>query len=413
MATLGGEPTSEIELDESGSGPWFGRVRLQSTSATIGSRVVIVVDGQTWRGTVVGGQMWANGVELHVVAGAGQLDRPLRTPIHRSDDAGVKLSYVLGALAGATGETIQLRGTDRSLGNYWTILGTESAAEALDRIGTPWKVDRDGVVRVGTLPAVPRITAQYKVERADPSFDRLIAAPIDPETLNSFQLGSSFEADELERPIVAHDLRIVETGGALRIWVNYGPYDNVRSAMARAGWNASILRSAYPYHVVSEDGVDPSVALVTAQSLYPQISLPDMVRIPKLTGSAGVHSILAPNHEVLIGFEAGDPSRPFVVGYKSNEPQKVVVRASSSIELGTNPTRGIARFEDEVNGGWLQFTTSIALGPTTFLVQHFFPNGTPTGPPLTITLGSGPTPIVSILPISGRIDTASTKGLCE
>ena len=100
---------------------------------------------------------------------------------------------------------------------------------------------------------------------------------------------------------------------------------------------------------------------------------------------------------VLLGFEGGDPARPYAALWELGDVTRW------TLDGGTNRA---AREGHAVHGGSIQIVTSSTLGPTAFTVQYLSAAGVPQGAAQTITLGVDAT-VALALP-AGRISEGSS-----
>jgi len=106
----------------------------------------------------------------------------------------------------------------------------------------------------------------------------------------------------------------------------------------------------------------------------------------------GLSVEVAAGARVLLGFEAGDPARPYASLWELGDATVVRVNGGNA---------RAAREGHTTHGGSIQIVTSSTLGPTAFTIQHISAAGVPQGSPQTITLGADAT---VALPLSaGRI----------
>lgn len=151
----------------------------------------------------------------------------------------------------------------------------------------------------------------------------------------------------------------------------------LEAAMSRMRWFGFYL-----YEVVREDRVaggapDPDVLVLddgiatTLKRVSDNAGLPDMVRVQKFYGMHGIQAVSAAKQQVLVGFQGGDPAKPFVAHYLPNgRPESVLLTANETIQIGTidanNPDlrvkvgstdhKAVARLNDSVYCGNLQIT---------------------------------------------------------
>ncbi len=98
---------------------------------------------------------------------------------------------------------------------------------------------------------------------------------------------------------------------------------------------AAVMRRArfhglYPYEVSSDDGTR-----ATLRRIGDVAGLPDeLTTTEKRYGSHGLICQSIAGQQVLVGFEGGDPARPFVAHYIPADPKSITVDAVDTIQIG-------------------------------------------------------------------------------
>lgn len=209
--------------------------------------------------------------------------------------------------------------------------------------------------------------------------------------------------------------------------------DDYASLILQAAMSAARFYGFYLYEVVREDRVtggapDPDVLVLddgiatTLKRVGDIAGLPDMVRVQKFYGMHGIQCVSAAKQQVLVGFEGGDPAKPFVAHYlPSGRPESVLMTANENIQIGTidasNPDlrvkvgssnhKAVARLNDSVYCGRLQITP----GANAFTILWIDTDGVPHTLGVAAASGLVFTPDVTTagrVDLSGKINGAST-----
>jgi len=161
----------------------------------------------------------------------------------------------------------------------------------------------------------------------------------------------------------------------------------------------------WPARVVSQTGA--TLEVVLQPDLQPEKrTMPQLTGVPLRGLGPGISVTVAAGARVLVGFEGADPRKPYAL------PFDTTVGNVSQVKLGANATKGVARLNDTTANGSL--VLSAALNVLT--VTYTPPGGTPQV--TTVSLASS-SPILITVPVggtstlSGKIDAASAKVLCE
>lgn len=122
-------------------------------------------------------------------------------------------------------------------------------------------------------------------------------------------------------------------------------------------------QALYPCTVVVQDALERLELLADDE----RVRGAGIVAVPIRHGLPGVTVKVAPGARVLLGFEAGDPTRPYAALWDPSSLVEVKVTASALarveapvVELATTPRLAVARQTDPVQAG--PFAGSILLG---------------------------------------------------
>lgn len=160
-------------------------------------------------------------------------------------------------------------------------------------------------------------------------------------------------------------------------------FDDIERVVRRVIGPRLDLLALYPARVVSQ-GADGRLDLVPEDARIAPCS-----GVPLRYGAPGLSATVPAGGRVLLGYEHGDPGRPYAALW---EPGTVT---ALSVNGGTEKA---AREGHSVNAGSISIIASVALGPTTFQVQYTTAAGVPVGTPQTVVLGAAGT---VTLPLTG------------
>ena len=162
--------------------------------------------------------------------------------------------------------------------------------------------------------------------------------------------------------------------------------DSVRSIVEAILGPRLDLLTLYPARVVSQ-GADGRLDLVPEDARIAPCS-----GVPLRYGAPGLAATVPAGGRVLLGYEHGDPGRPYAALWESGAVTALSVNGGSE---------KAAREGHSVNAGSISIIASVALGPTSFQVQYTTAAGVPVGTPQTVVLGVAGT--VTLPMTGGRI----------
>ena len=245
-----------------------------------------------------------------LVAGAGGWANPIPAKSY-ANDAGVKLSTVLGDAASAVGETIDATTVNQltRLGPAWTR-PYDPASRVLELVApNAWYVSENGLTRLGsrppsTLTAKTATTSQIDLARG--------TCTIASDTIAGILPG--LVCNGLTAVDVEHE---ISAKGGLRskIWGAQGSGMSRRLAAYRAIQDQldpnRLFRGTYEYRIGTQDGNRLNIQPVRVST-----GVPSLNRVVVRPGVPGVKAQYALGARVLVTWVNADPSRPVVVGFE-------------------------------------------------------------------------------------------------
>lgn len=353
IASLAGARVTHARIHIPAWGCWFASVDVDGALDVTGAVDLKVAD-LTLRGCVVSGGPEKEKGRSHyrIVGGAGGWGRTIKAKSY-ANDAGVKLSTILGDAAKTVGETIQI-GTDRRVGPAFTR-PEGPASRVLEALSpSAWYVDEAGVTRLGrraasTLPAsVPRVSPLDKA-RASITLGSDSIAGILPGVV----------VDGLEAVDVMHE--ISPSGIRSYVWGKRAGLTGSRMIDAiRAVVDAldpdRQFRGVFEYRVVTQAGKRLNLQPVRVSS-----GMPDLQNVSAWPGIPGAEADVALGSRVLVGFIDNEPARPYVAAYEDAEGEGFVPTTLTFAQ----GVAGVARLGDTIT---LSAITATAGGDPVVLV---------------------------------------------
>ncbi len=290
--------SARITLPESGR--WFARVELSAEEIAEGSPVTLASYDEvlSLAGTVLRGKMVADRYLALLVGGAGQLDQIVPKLAYRS----VSAQIVAEGICSAVGEALAPSPALATILPSWSRTVTDARA-ALDSLslalGVPWRFDEQGRVLFGD-PLYLEADDENAVEiDRDDATGRLLLGVEAPRLLP----GTTIRG--VKARTVIHSVN--DSGCETEVF--FGDTERVRGAFKRLARSAAPrvdFFARYEAKVIRQSPVDDSLELVPDDERVAPISdVP--IRVP----APGFRVLVAPLSKVLLGWEGGDPQRPF------------------------------------------------------------------------------------------------------
>jgi hypothetical protein len=353
VGLLGGNVCTRMRLQLPAWGCWWlDADTAEAVELTAGARVTAELGGRTFQGTIVNGYA-RNGVAAYrVVGGAGGWGKTLPAKPYQND-AGVKLSTVLGDIAAAVGETLIGVPTTRLGAHYVRPAGL--ASRALNHhFARGWYVADDGTTVIGQRSAAVYVGEGARVD-VRPGANVI---ELDVEALDNLAPGVTIDGSE-----PATDVEFTLSGTHLRARVYAGSAGDSRRQAAWAKLIGAhvpdlLYRGAYEFRVVSQSG-----ERFNLQPVLSGTGLPDLELVP-VRGPAGYRATVQDGELVVVTFVNAQPDRPAIIGHDDPEApgftplelsaiaeNKATIDAAAIALGGTGATLGVARMTDPVVAG--------------------------------------------------------------
>jgi hypothetical protein len=322
-------------------GAWHADIRVDQATDITGRATISVFDGRlTLTGTVSVGGVWQDAVHLRVVGGGDGLRKTARPKHYNSITARIVLSDLLAAAGEQLAASADPTTLTRSLG-AWTTNGMpigRLVSALLDSAapGSSWRVLSDGTVWVGpeTWPDSGLVEADYQtIDEAPERMEALLGVEA-PLLLPGTTLGGRRVS------YVQHHVG----GAGVRTIVWFESETTTASSDRLKDAFEAVVRGVRP-------GVDyrsPVLARVVIQKgdtvdVKPDDErIPGMAAVPLLLGLPGTSVSLSAGGRVLVGWDGGDPKRPFAVGWdgetRANKVVLDVPELYAGGETGAAPT---------------------------------------------------------------------------
>jgi hypothetical protein len=387
VGLLGGNPCTRMRLQRPSWGCWWLDSELvEPAELTAGARVTAQIADLTLQGTIVNGYARNGTAGYRVVGGAGGWGRSLPEKSYQND-AGVKLSTVLGDVATAVGETLSGVPTARIAAHFARFAGsTRRPASWILNYFFPrgWYVGDDGTTVIGQ-----RSAAVYVGDGA-----RVLVQPatnvieLDVEQIDNLAPGVTIDGSD-----PATDVELLLSGSKLRARVYAGASGATSRRMA--AW-AKLLdahlpdykyRGSYEFRVVSQDGerfnLTPDLA---------SIGLDDLELVP-VRGPAGYRATVQEGELVMVTFVNAQADRPVIIAHDDPEAPGYV---PTQIDIGDQSSTDFLATKAAIDAVQAKLDALI-----TKYNAHVHPTGVgPSGPTTPSETPAGPQPSTDILKAS-------------
>ena len=311
-ATLGGHQVTDARLTIPAWGASYADVTTDG-EITLTGKVTFVIADLTLQGTILSGGPGTGRSFFRLVAGAAGWGKPLPKRAY-TNDAGVKLSTVLGDAASECGETLDTSTVDSAarLGPYWTR-PADLACRLLEQlVPNAWYIGEDGKTRLGARPASALTAQAARVTQLDLARGTVTLAS---ETIAGILPG--IVVDGLAAVDVEHSISAT-AGLRSTIWGKRGTGQSRRLAAFRALVDQMDpdrnFRGLWEYRVVTQEG-----ERLNLQAVRVSTGMPDLARVivrPGVPGAKAMHTL---GSRVLVGFADSNPAAPFVLAFEDAE----------------------------------------------------------------------------------------------
>ncbi len=305
-ATLAGHRVTSARVNVPAWGAWYADVSVDGEVSLTGAVVLVVADA-TFRGAVLSGGASKGRSDFRIVGGAAGWGKTIPARSY-ANDAGVKLSTVLGDAASLVGETIDLGArADERIGPAY-VRPEGPASRVLEELASSaWYIGEDGVTHLGRRAAgvLPAGVTHGVVDVARGTV-----------TLASEAIAAITPGLVVDGLAVVDVLHILDTKTGLRstVWGKHGG-----SSRRLEAWRTLSdqldpdrrFRGVTEYRVVAQTGERYDLQAVRVST-----GMPDLRRVPAWPGVAGVRADVVLGSRVLVGFADSDPARPVVLGFE-------------------------------------------------------------------------------------------------
>lgn len=355
VLTLNGNRATDVRCSIPAWGASYHDVSLDG-EITLTGAVTLVVADLTIKGTVLSGGPATGRSFYRVVSGAAGWGKQLPTKSY-ANDAGVKLSTVLGDAAAAVGETLDTTSFDTTtrVGPAYTR-PADVAGRLLQRLAPgAWYIGEDGKTRLGSRPATKLAASITPTTLVDLARRTVKLSSLD--TIASILPGvtvAGITAVDVEHTADAKDgLRSkvfgsLGTGGSRRLAAIQQIMDQLDPGRP--------FRGVFEYRIVLQVGERLSLQPVRVSTGMP--TLQQVYVRPGLPGCKATHQLGA---RVLVGFVDQDPARPAVLSFEDADGAGFLPQL---LELGGGG-KAVGRVGDSIKVPLVAVTAPSGGGPCT------------------------------------------------
>lgn len=289
-------------------GLWHAEVQLDGEH-TITGRATLKIADLTLSGAVLSGGPALGRSSYCIVAGAGGWGLPLPKKSY-INDAGVKISTVVGDAAREAGESVAPIVSSLRVGSSFERVKDEPASRVLQAVAPQaWYVDEAGITRLGARAAGALVGKVTRINPVDKARGKVVLAA---ESIATILPG--VVVDGLTAVDVLHE---VSADGGLRstVWGSQEP--SPLDSLALLGHQLDPDRQ---FRGVSEYRVDTlSGERLNLQPVRVSTGLPELKNVSIRPGVPGCSAVTALGARVLVAFIDGDRTRPFVCAFEDAE----------------------------------------------------------------------------------------------
>jgi len=352
--TINGYPIIKASIYEPRDGNWTADVQADTLEDIVAGDAVLLVIGDT----VFSGSVFRSGIESgrwmgRIQGGPGRLPETLPPKNY----ALVTLSAVLSEVLLLTGQSIASDSIDLTtyqVANWQRSAGAASHAiqDIADELGVPWRINRNGQLRLGQAAFLPLDSDQIEIT-ADPITGSVVYAPdSDPDIEPGVTIDGkpvSYVSTIVDSDRLRQEIYFDDSTSAIDGRIKGSLQAIIEAVVGRK----LAYHALWPATVAGQIG--GQLELIPDDEQMKGLGLGN-IRIRH--GEPGYTTEVPPGSRCLIGFEAGDPKRPYVAQWLANT-------SVTSITF-ENGTQDIARKNDTTNQGELTVSQPIPLGPVLF-----------------------------------------------
>lgn len=361
---VNGAPVVSAVIEAHREGAWTADLVIDTETAPSG--VVDVTDASgtvLLRGRVLRAEAPFGRAEVRLVGGVGALATVLPPRYYR----GAQVRTILADVARESGSTLaDDLGADvsRELA-AWVRVGGEDVVSTLRHLlrsalpaGWTWRTRYDGSLWLGADEWLDVIAPGVEIIAKRPARGEVEVSAVSVAELLAIEPGAAFEG--LDVASIRIDARPDRLRAVLRTTAQARTAgDVVTSGIQRLAREATVERALLALYPAIVRGQDPDTAQVDVEpqpdDAEAERTIPPLVAVPLVAPYPGAKVLFpaaavgARSVRVLIGFEGGDPARPYAVPWalSGTTPDRVEINAGSVIALGGD-AKGVAREGDSV-----------------------------------------------------------------
>lgn len=406
---VNGSAVVSATIEAHREGAWTADLVIDSADVPTG--VVDVTDASgtgLLRGRVLRAEAPYERAEVRLAGGSGRLGAILAPRYYR----GAQVRTILADVARESGSTLadDLGPEVSSELAAWVRVGGEDVVSTLRHLlrsalpkGWTWRTRYDGSLWLGADSWLDVIAPGVEVLSKRPARGEIEVSATTVAELLAIEPGSVFEG--LDVVSIRIDARPDRLRAVIRTQAQARTAGDVVTSgiqrLAREATCERALLALYPAIVRAQATGTGSVDVEPQPDVAEgDRTIPSLVAVPVVAPFPGARvlypaaAINARGVRVLIGFEGGDPARPYALPWalSGTTPDRVEINAATTIALGGD-ARGVARADDTVSCGTLAGTSPPGGGPITF----------------TFTPSSGAPSAGPTVTIAGKITSASAK----
>lgn len=327
IASLAGERVTSARSTIPGWGCWYAEASIDGEHALSGAVELVMAD-LTLKGTILSGGPQKGRSSFIIVGGKGKWGKTIPRKSY-ANDAGVKVSTVLGDAAREAGETLELSSTDRVGPAFVRAEGP--ASRVLEQIApATWYVGEDGITRLGKRPRKPFNGNAPRVSPVDLARRTVTLASEKIAALVPGAVVDGIEAVDVLHEIGPSGLRTTiygeqSFGGSRELAA-------LRKLLEQLDPNRK-FRGVTEYRVVTQEG-----ERLNLQPVRVSAGMPDLQRVSVRPGISGAKAKVMLGSRVIVGFVDADPSRPYVAQFEDADgngftPLLLEINASTFVKL--------------------------------------------------------------------------------
>lgn len=338
VATLNGHRVTSARATIPAWGRWYADASVDG-EVTLTGAVTLKIADLTLAGTVLSGGPSKGRSHYRIVAGAGGWGKTIPAASY-TNDAGTKLTKVLGDAAKLVGETIDTTSAASvRVGPGWTTQAGP-ASRLLEQLApAAWYVGEDGVTRIGRRQA----TVYSGKATLGPVDHARGTVTLAAESIASIVPG--VQVDGIEAIDVQHE--ISKDGLRSTIWGKTAASKSRRLDAFRGIFDQldpnRAFRGLTEYRVIEVNGERLDVEPVRVSTGMPVLRR--VLARPGVPGCFGEPALLS---RVLVAFANSEPGRPLVVAFEDAEGDGFQPTALSLLAGGMAGTEHVMTLESTV-----------------------------------------------------------------